>query len=58
MKLLKHYVVDIVHRKVWPMAGLICRLRRQPNTCDTGFPPDVRACPRGMLSLVVHDWQC
>ena len=33
MKLLKHYVSDVAHRKVWPIAGLRCRLRRQPNTC-------------------------
>ena len=34
MKLLKHYVSDVAHRKVWPITGLRCRLRRQPNTRD------------------------
>ena len=34
MKLLKQYVSDVHRRKVWPIAGLRCQLRRQHNTCD------------------------
>ena len=36
MKLLKHYGPNGPHRKFRPIAGLICRLRRQPNTCAVG----------------------
>ena len=35
MKLLRHYVSDVAHMKVRPIAELMCQLRRQPNTCET-----------------------
>ena len=33
----KHYGANVTHRKFWPIAGLMCWLRRQPNTCDVSF---------------------
>ena len=44
MKLLKHYVSDVHQMKVWPIAGLICRLRRQPNTCANKYKLKLGVC--------------
>ena len=42
MKLLKHYGANGAHSKFWPIAGLMCWLRKQPNTCDGQFPENVK----------------
>ena len=48
MKLLRHYVSDVAHMKVRPIAELRSRLRRQPNTCAWWDAPLAR-CSGQML---------
>ena len=47
MKLLKQYGPNGPHRKFRSIAGLICRLRRQPNTCVSVIGKTWKTCTLG-----------